>query len=359
MSTLSAPLSFFSKPKDLDVLVFTKHLATMIGSGISITEALSSISEETKNSAFRKIIDDILSKVTNGDSLSHAMGSHKTTFGDFYISLIEISEESGTLDENLDFIAKQLAKNYSLKKKIQGAMLYPTLILISTTIMGGFIAFFILPQLVDFFAAFNVDLPITTKVLLFVANAFKYYGIIIVGCIAAFFIFLKLLTQTPMFKPVFHTILLKLPILGPFILSAQLAQFSRNFGILIKSGVPISKSIPITAKTLSNVIISKDLLRIGTSLTKGKSIAQTLKEEKFWEFPSLVTKMISVGERTGKLDESLLYLGEYYEEEIDTFSKNLTTIIEPILLIGIGLMVGFVALAIITPIYQFTGSIGR
>ncbi len=359
MSLFTAQFSFNTKPSQLDVLVFTKHLATMIRAGIPVTEALETISEESKSAGFKKVISDVLSKVTNGSSLYEALSAHKRVFDPFYISLIQISEESGTLDENLDFIAKQLAKNYSLKKKIQGAMLYPMLILVSTIVMGGFIAFFILPQLTDFFSAFNMELPITTKVLIFVANAFKFHGIEIVLSVVSALVVLKIVLNTPLIKPLWHSALLRIPVIGSFISNAELAQFARNFGILIKSGVPIAHSIDITADTLSNLSYKHDLQNIGKSLSKGKNISETLREKHFYEFPSLVTKMISVGEKTGKLDESLLYLGEYYEEEIDNFSKNLTTILEPIMLIGIGLMVGFVALAIITPIYQFTGSIGR
>lgn len=356
---LSAQLQFTRKPKQLDVLLFTKHMATMIKAGIPISDALSTLSAQTNSLSFRKIIDAVSADVQNGQTFAKALGKHPRVFDQFYVSLIGISEKSGSLDENLEFISKQLAKNYNLKKKIQTAMLYPTLIFIAVTIMGGFISFFILPQLVDFFSAFDIELPLTTRILLFIANAFKNYGVLIAIGFVGTFISLKLLTKTKYIKPLWDTFLIKIPIFGTFVSSSNLAQITRNLGVLIKSGVPVAQSIDITAGTLSNLKFKNDLLRIGASLTKGRNISESIEKGNYHEFPPLVSKMIGVGEKTGKLDESLLYLGDFYEEEIDNFSKNLTTILEPLLLITIGLVVGFVALAIITPIYELTGSIRR
>lgn len=344
---------------ELEILLFTKHLATMIKAGIPISEALSTLSMQTKSDKFKKILNSILADVDNGQPLAKSLSKFPKVFDKFYVSLIEVSEASGSLDENLDFISKQLAKNYSLKKKIQTAMLYPTIILVAATVMGGFISLFVLPQLVNFFDAFEIELPLATKILLFVANAFKNYGVLIVFGFVGLIALFEFVINLPIVKPKWHSLTLKFPIMGKFISDTQLAQFSRNFGVLIKSGVPISKAIEVTAETLSNLRFKKDLLSIGLSLSQGKNISLAMANKRYNEFPPLVYKMIEVGEKTGKLDDSLLYLGDYYEEEIDNFSKNLTTILEPILLIVIGLVVGFVALAIITPIYQLTGSIRR
>lgn len=331
----------------------------MIKAGIPIAEALSTLALQTKSEKFKKILNSILSDVENGQSLAKALSKFPKIFDNFYVSLIEVSEASGTLDENLDFISKQLAKNYSLKKKIQTAMLYPTIIFVAVTVMGSFIALFVLPQLVNFFESFEIDLPLATKILLFVANIFKNFGFFIVFGFIGLVSLIKLIISSSVVKPLWHALILNLPLMGNFIKDSELAQFSRNLGVLIKSGVPVAKAIEITAETLSNLKFKNDLLKIGRSLVQGSNISTAMDNKNFNEFPSLVYKMIEVGEKTGKLDESLLYLGDYYEEEIDNFSKNLTTVLEPIMLVVIGLVVGFVALAIITPIYQLTGSIRR
>lgn len=355
----TARLNLFSRISFLEKLLFTKHLSTMIKAGIPIAEALATLVDQSKSKTFRNVIEKVLSDIENGQTLAKSLGKHKQVFDQFYVSLIEVGEESGTLEENLEFLAKQLAKDYALRKKIQGAVLYPALVFFATFIMGGFIALFILPKLVDFFEAFEIELPITTKILLFMATTMRDYGILLAFCFLAISLLGYFAIQLPKVKPKWHSMVLVFPLFGELLAFGQLARFSRNLGVLLKSGVPITRSIEVTAHTLSNLKFQYDLLEVEKILSKGKNIGDALEQKKFSEFPPLVSKMISVGEKTGKLDETLLYLGDFYEDEIDNISKNLTTILEPILLISIGLVVGFVALAIISPIYELTGSIRR
>lgn len=356
---LAAQIQIFSKVSFLDKLLFTKHLAVMIKAGIPITEALATLVDQTKSQAFKKVLSGVLSDVENGQSLAKSLEKFPKVFDEFYVSLVEIGEESGTLEGNLEFLSLQLAKDYSLRKKIQGAMLYPGLVFTATFIMGGFIALFVLPKLVDFFSAFEIKLPITTRILLFFANTMKNYGVFIFGGLVLFMFVSSLVLSLPKVKPWWHRVILKFPLFGEMLAYGQLARFARNLGTLIKSGVPVTKSLETTADTLSNLKFKNDLNEINEYLTKGKNIGDALDSKKYAEFPPLVSKMISVGEKTGKLEETLLYLGDFYEDEIDNISKNLTTILEPVLLIAIGLIVGFVALAIISPIYELTGSIRR
>lgn len=352
-------LSLFSRVSFLEKLLFTKHMSVMIKSGITVSESLSTLASQTKSSTFRKILLVMLSDVENGQSLAKSLEKHKKVFDDFYISLIKVGEESGTLEENLEFLAKQLSKDYGLRKKVQGAMIYPAIILGATFIMGSFISIFILPKLVDLFSSFETELPPTTKVLLFIAFSMKDYGTLIMTGIAGLTVLVYFLLKIQSIRFVWNTTLLRLPIIGVLINYGQLSRFSRNLGTLLKSGVPIVTSLETTANTLSNLKFKNDLKKVITDVNHGKNIADSLDKKSFYEFPPLVIKMIGVGEKTGKLDETLLYLGDFYDEEIDDISKNLTTMLEPILLIGIGLVVGFVALAIISPIYELTGSIRR
>jgi type II secretory pathway component PulF len=287
------------------------------------------------------------------------MSAHPETFNHFYISLVEVGEESGTLVNNLEFLAHQLSKEYTLQKKIKGALMYPALIFSATAVMGIFISLYILPKLVDFFKSFDIDLPWTTKLLIGFADIMGKYGIIIFVSLALLVVLLSLIFRHPKVKPFWHTLILRIPLFGKIIHYSQLAHFSRNFGTLIKSGVPIVHALEITANTLSNVRFKLDLLEVSKALNKGQNIADSMKQGKYFEFPPIVYRMIAIGEKTGRLDETLLYLGDFYEEEVDDISKNLSTILEPALLIVMGLIVGFVALSIISPIYQLTGSIHR
>lgn len=350
----------------LDKLLFTKHLAVMIRSGITVAESLETLVAQTKSSHFRHILSLVLADVENGKSLATALQKHPAVFDQFYTSLVEVGEESGTLENNLDFLGRQLNKDYALRKKIQGALLYPTIIFFATTVMGGFISLFILPKLVDFFSAFQIKLPLSTQILLFFANLMKNHGVIIILGLFGLTSLFSFIIQIPSIKRRWHRFILLFPLFGNLLISGQLAHFSRNLGTLLKSGVSILTSLQTTKHTLDNLAYREALDHVQEEIKKGKSLATGL--ETFHAslgghtiilFPPLVIKMIAVGEKTGKLEETLLYLSDFYDDEIDNFSKNLTTVLEPILLLGIGLIVGFVAIAIISPIYELTGSIRR
>lgn len=354
-------LPLFSQPhvSFQEKLFFAKHLSTMIKAGIPIGEALESLADQSKKAGMKKVLGQVYEKVKNGSSLAGALEEFPGVFDSFFISLVKVGEESGTLEESMDFLAKQLAKDYSLRQKIQGAMMYPGIVLAATFVMGGFISLFVLPQLVGFFDAFEFELPLATKLLLIIATVMQKYGILIFSSFFALFTIGGILVRNPLVKPIWHSFLLKIPLIGQMLQYGQLARFSRNFGVLIQSGLPIQRSLEVTALTLSNVQFQSHVTEMSETLNKGTSINDILTKNKYSEFPDLVTKMIAVGEKTGKLDDTLVYLGDFYEEEIDSISKNLTTTLEPILLLGIGIVVAFVAFAIISPIYELTGSIRR
>lgn len=350
--------NFFQKVTLQDRLFFTKHLATMIKAGIPLLDAIETLKEQNRSKNLEKVLTKVLTRVKNGKDLGDSL-ERKNGFDSLYLSLIKVGEESGTLEESLEFLSEQLNKDYSLKKKVQAALLYPGIILASTLIMGGFIALYVLPKLVDFFDAFDFPLPLSTKILLWMAAVSKDYGVLIVSTFILATLAFLAIVQIRVVKLRWHAIVLKMPLFGTLLHFNQLARFSRNFGILIKSGIPINRSLEITAVTLSNENLKVKVKEMSTLLQKGKSLHEILKSKHFHIFPPLVRKMVGVGEKTGKLDSTLLYVGDFYEEEIDSISKNFTTIIEPVLLLSIGLVVGFVALAIISPIYELTGSIRR
>lgn len=357
MISFSTQITLFNSVKKSEIMLFTKHLATMIKAGIPLVDALSALEEQAKQAYFTSIIKDIRKKVENGSKLADAMASHPKIFNSFYVNLIKISEKSGTLEENLGFISTQLTKSYRLNAKIKNAFLYPSMVITASFIMGTFITLFVLPQLVGFFSVMEVELPTSTKILLFVATVSESYGFLIIATILALLFSFSVLVKTRFVKPLWHNVLLHTPIIGSFMQVIIIAQFTRNLGILLKSGLPIAEAIDITKDTLTNEVYKKAVAHIRDGILSGKTIAQSITESYEKLFPTLVHKMIAVGEKTGNLDESLLYLGDFYEEELDTATKNLTTILEPALLIGIGLVVGFIALAIITPIYELTGSV--
>ncbi|HWY79473.1 MAG TPA: type II secretion system F family protein [Candidatus Sulfotelmatobacter sp.] len=354
---LSTQITLFSSVGYLEKVLFTKHLAIMIKSGIPIGEAIDIIKQQTKNFTFQKILTQVSADITNGQSLEKALEKHPKAFDSFYINLIRIGEESGNLEKNLEYLAVQLKKNYEFKKKVRGALLYPEIVLLITFIAGGAISVFVLPKLIDLFSQLNVKLPLSTQILLFIATVMKQYGYFIIAGFIGLFIGLRAAIKTPKINLIWTRLLLSLPVLGVFLQDVELGYFSRNVGIMLKSGLTITTALFAQHRATTNVVFKAYIKKIAEDVEKGKTISDVLQKNNFPYVPSLLIKMIGVGEKTGNLDESLIYLGDFFEEEIDEYSKNLATILEPVILIFVGLAVAFVAFAIISPIYQLTNGI--
>ncbi|MBI4079050.1 MAG: type II secretion system F family protein [Candidatus Levybacteria bacterium] len=354
-----AQKQLFSRVTFLDKLLFTKHMAVMLKSGITVAESLDTLAAQTKSESFKAILLNVSRNVKNGQSLGKSLALHHKVFDQFYVSLIDVSEQSGTLEQNLEFLAEQLAKDYALRKKIQGAMLYPAIVFTAVTVIGASMSLFVLPKLIDLFESLDVTLPITTKILLFFAGVMQNYGYAVIGGFFVILTLLRILTQLSSVKPRWHGFLLSLPILGPFLENEQLAFMCRNLGVMLKSGLPIRRALEVQEKAATNLVFASYIANIKKAVNKGKTIESELSSDRFSKISPIAVRMIGVGEKTGKLDETLLYLGDFFDDEVDNTAKNLSTILEPVILLVIGAIVGFVALAIISPIYELAGSIRR
>lgn len=341
----------------VEKLLFTKHLLIMIKSGITISEAIEAIASQTKSANFRHSLEDIGRDIRNGQTLAKSLSKHPKIFSQFFVSLVEIGEESGTLDTSLEYLVKQLTEENSLRKKIQGAMLYPTIVITAITLVGMGMSLFVLPKLVDLFSTLDVKLPITTQILLFFANLMKNHGVIIVVGFIISIVLIRIFISLPFVRPLWDRVILSFPIFGVLIQNREQSLMCRNLGIMLKSGLPITKALNIGYLACGNYVFKDYIKRIQKSVDKGKEIASELSLGHYSKLSPLAIKMIGVGEKTGQLDESLLYLSDFFDEEVDNTAKNLSVVLEPIILLVIGLMVGFVAMAIISPIYELTGSI--
>ena len=329
----------------------------MLKSGIPISSIIETLAEQAKSGAFKKVLNQVKADVSRGRSLEKSLSQYPKVFDGFYLSLIKIGEESGTLEESLVYLVEQMEKDKELRQKVQGAMLYPSIVLAATGVIGLVLAFFILPQIIGLFESLNVELPFTTKVLIFVAKILRDWGLIIIpGAVAAFVAFTAFLQAKPI-KPIWHRIVLRLPVFGRLLQNISLSTLCRNLGIMLRSGLTITSALETSAQVERNLTYRRDLIKVSEEVRRGKSISDVLTEEKFEEFPLFAVKMIGVGEKSGNLEDNLGYLGDYFEDEVDTLTKNLATSLEPILLLLIGGVVAFVALSIISPIYQVTGSI--
>lgn len=342
----------------IDRVLFTKHLAMMMKSGISLHESLEAIGEQTPNRRFKKILVTLLDRLRGGQSLASSMGRFPKVFDQLYVNIIQVGEESGTLEENLNYLAKDLDDRLELRRRVRAASFYPAIILASTLGLGLMLSYFVLPKITKLFRTMQVELPLSTKILLGTADLMDKHGGVIIAGIIFGLIALRFFVTRKFMRPFTHWLLLHLPILGSIAINYNLAGINRTLSILLRTGLTIDHAIAVTADTTVNAVYREKLRRSIEQIRKGKRLSEVFRQanqsKRAIYFPMLVTKMVSVGERSGRLDESFSYIAEYFEKEVDATMKNLTTILEPVLLVGIGLIVGFVAISVISPIYQVT-----
>jgi len=342
----------------LEKLMFTKHFSIMLKSGVDIIEALKALKEQASSPKLKKILEETASLVSTGQKLSDSLARYPKVFSDLYVNTIRAGEEGGTLDVNLEYLAEQMNKDYDLKRKVKTAMAYPTIVLVATIIIALSLAIFVLPKITKLFKAFTVPLPLTTRILLWLADFLEKYGVLVIIGLVFLVLLVRWFFRLKSVKPYFDRTFLELPIIGKIIQNINLARFSRTLGSLLKSGLPITSALKVTANTLDNASYQKNLIEIEKEIQKGATLASLLETRKNL-FPITVSQTVATGEARGRLEGTLFYLAEFYEAETDNTIKNLATLIEPVLLIFIGLVVGGVALAIISPIYQITGQLGR
>jgi len=351
--------SVFLKLSLQNQIIFTKHLAIMLQAGIPILDCLAMLKkQQVKSKTFSKILDQLIGDINSGQFLSTGLGRYHQVFGNLFINVIKIGEASGTLPENLNYLAEELQKRQMLTRKIKGAMIYPLIVLMAVFGIMGILIFVVFPKILPLFKSLKVKLPLATRLLLASYNFISGNWLFIILGIFAVFIGFWLILKNKKIKFYYHYFLLKLPFISSMIRNINMANLTRTLSLLLKSGVKIVESLDVTANTLSNLVYQKELKKVAGEIAGGGQISQYLLKRQNL-FPLMLSQMIEVGENTGNLSQTLLYLNDFYEKEVDEITKNLSTILEPLLLIIMGLIVGFVAIAIITPIYTITQSVSR
>lgn len=341
----------------LEKALFAKYLSVMIKSGLTLVESLD-ISQDQAKGKMKKVLADVYEYVNRGHPLAEALERHKKTFPNIFINLIRTGEKSGTLAENLMHLSDQTEKDLTIRRKVRSAMMYPVFVLVAACGLGFAMAIFVLPQITKLFRSFDVELPLSTRVLLWIADWFSAYGWQTFVGFVVFVIAIAWILRLRFIKPATHWIILHLPVIGRLSHNVNLARFCRTLGVTLRSGLTIDDGLKISADVVENYRYKKALAKVAEDVQAGKGLSESLEKHEFL-FPKITTRMAKVGESTGTLEEVLLYLAEFYEAEVDNTVKNLATILEPVLLVAIGLVVGGLALSIITPIYQLSGSIGR
>lgn len=345
----------FSTVSVADSMLLMRNLAITLRSGLPISHALKLFEEEAVGRR-RALLTHLRARIDQGQTLAEAMDSAPQSFLPIVIHLVHTGEQSGTLEKSLTEIVGHLHRMQDLQRKIRSAMLYPVFVLVAVIGLGLSIGVFVLPKLIPLFETLDVELPWTTQVLLRCAVFFQAYGIpfsiTVIGATMGLFFTVRVNAV----KPVWHRLLLGIPYVSPVIRCAMLAELSRVLATLLSSGIPIHDALPATADATENRVYRSALLCAIPTIQTGHRLSEALRRDR-WLFPSVATTLIDIGEETGTLAETLRELADHYESEVDYALKNLTTALEPVLLIGVGIIVGAVVLAIITPIYEVTGSI--
>lgn len=332
---------------------FAKRLAMMLRAGIPIMESLNILSSQRHTTSATYIYSHLLTQIENGQTLSSSMQKFQRLFGDFCINIVKVGETSGTLHQNLDYLAEELKKKQSLKQKVLGALVYPAVVVTATIGIALVLTVYIFPKIAPIFQSFKTALPLSTRILIAVSTFLMHNGmILIVGAIIAIIAF-AILMRVKFFHMVMDGILLRLPLFGKLSQYYNLVNATRTLALLLRAEVRIIQALEIVSASSRNLIYRKAFARIESEVIKGQKLSkEMLKYPKI--FPPLMVHMIHVGEETGNLSDSLAYVSGMYEEEINDLTKNLTTLLEPALMIVMGIIVGFIAISIITPIYGIT-----
>lgn len=334
-------------------VLFARHLAVGIHAGMSLQDSLKLIQAQTQSKTFKRLLDSIIADTANGMFLSAALAKYQGVFGQLFINVIQVAEQSGTLTENLNYLAKELKKKQELVSKVRGAMIYPAVIFCATIGIVATLMIAVFPKILPVFANMKIKLPVTTKLLIATTNFLTNSGGWIALAIVILIIAIVWMSHKEWFKHGWHHVLLKLPVVGKIAVKINMASISRILGLLLKSGTQIIDSVNITAEAVENRVYRHELKTAGETLRRGNFFSIYLSKNPKM-FPPVFTNMVEVGENTGNLVDNLEYLAQFYEEDVDEVLKNLNSIIEPFLLLFMGLLVGFMALSVVTPIYQIS-----
>jgi type IV pilus assembly protein PilC len=351
-SPLTGVMARFQRVGFSDIVNFTRQLSTMITAGLSLPQSLSILREQATNQEFQKVILDIEHQIVGGGNLADALAKYPMYFSSIYISLIRAGESSGLMDTVLTRLAETMENQREFNNKVQGAMIYPTIIVVGMIVVVGIMMVVVVPKLTDLYKDFGISLPLSTQILINISTfAVRFWWLIIMGAVGAYTGFRKW-KATPAGERIIDTYYLKIPILGNLQKKVILVEFTRTLAMLLSAGIHILDALKILKNSLGNVLYRDAIEDIGKKVEKGFTLGDTFQSHK--EFPPIVSQMMKVGEETGKMDDTLLKLSIYFQSETENLVKGLTTAIEPIIMVFLGVGVGFIVISVITPIYNLT-----
>ncbi len=340
----------------VDKIIFSKNLGVMIGAGLSLTRSLDALSRESHNPRFKATILEIEDQIKQGKSFSESLGGYPNVFPTLYIAMVDSGEKSGKLKESLAILASQMQADYDLVRRVRGAMVYPSIIFAAMVLIGAIMIIYVVPTLSSVFKELNVELPASTQFIINLSDFFIAHFILailgfisLIGGMIAFF-------RTTAGRHLADNTVVRLPVIGPLAKKFNAARASRTLASLLSAGVQVIEALDITARVVQNYLYSQTLVDAKKSIQKGDTISKVFLANEHL-YPSLVGEMLSVGEETGESSRMLSEVASFYEQQVADATKDLSTIIEPVLMVIIGAAVGFFAVSMITPMYSLVGAI--
>ena len=346
--------SFFKfQPKRVklaELVLFSRQLYTLLDAGVPLISSLESLAQQVEGTYLETVIKNIISDIRSGESFSQALEKFPQVFNHLYLNLIKAGEASGKLDEALERLATMGEYEEELRARIHSAIMYPVILILALIATFILMVTFVLPRFAKMFSRFKTALPLPTRILLGINYLVSHYGIFILGGILILIFILIKFNQTPKGREIFDRLKLKIPIFGPLFLKLILSRFTRTTAELIRSGIPIIKTLELAKEITGNVIVAQAIENIKTGINSGESMQSMMHKEKI--FPPMVTQMVAIGEETGKIDELLIKVSEYFDYQVNYTIKNLTTLIEPVILLILGGAVLFMSLSIFLPMWN-------
>jgi type IV pilus assembly protein PilC len=332
--------------------LYTRQMAAMLSSGMPLVQSIVALEEQTANKNFRTVLAGVRVRVEGGSMYSDALDEYPQVFDELYVNMMRAGETGGMLAETSERVASFLEASNRLRAKVKSAMMYPTVVICVALIISTGLIIFIVPTFAKMFAGFGADLPKPTQMLLNTSNFIRGYWYIVITAAAATIYSLRRYIRTEKGSYAFDMFRLRFPLLGKLVRKIAITRFASTFAQLISSGVPIIQAMSIVGLATGNKVIGKAILDARASVEQGRTVSDTLKGNK--EFPSMLIHMLSAGEQTGKMEEMLSKLAEFYQEEVDTMLEGLTSMLEPLLMVVIGVMIGGIVLAMFMPIFKMT-----
>lgn len=346
---------FEKRIKTKDLVVFTRQFSTMISAGLPLVQCLEILSSQQPNPTFKKVLAQIKQDVEGGSTFADALSKHPKVFDSLFVNLVSAGEIGGVLDTVLNRLAVYMEKNESLKNKIKSAMTYPIIVLCVAFGVVAVLMIFVIPTFQDLFNQFGSALPGPTQFVVDLSRVFRTKWYVMIGFIVLFIIGFKQVRKNKKGRYYTDKLALQLPIFGPLLRKVAVAKFTRTLGTMISSGVPIMDGLDITSKTAGNVVVENSIRAVRSAISEGKSMSEPLEQTGI--FPGMVVQMISVGEATGAMDQMLAKIADFYDEEVDVAVETLTSSLEPMLMVFLGGIVGFVVVAMYLPIFKMAQNV--